>query len=104
MYQEQFIQAIHERRKLRITFYSEEDKCSLTRVCAPMDIGPSRKAKHQKDYFHVWDYESDTKPHPLPLTPNNIKSIELLDDFFDPGEFIDWTPKWFIARDWGHYS
>ncbi len=38
---EDFIQAIHNQRKILIKFYSKEDRGVLQRTCAPMDYGPS---------------------------------------------------------------
>ena len=105
--EEQFINAIHARRKIRLTFYSKEDVGVLIRTCAPMDFGPSRRAKEKNNRFHVWDYDSDTRTHTLSLNPEQIVSIEVLEENFEPSEFITWdTSKstWFVKRDWGLYS
>ena len=104
---EEFINAIHKKQKVMLTFYSEEDGCQLTRKCAPMDYGPSRRARDQTPRFHFWDYESDEGPHTLSLLGNKIMKIEVLKETFDPGEFITWntkTPPWFVPRDWREYS
>lgn len=70
-----------------------------------MDFGPSRTARDQFDRYHLWDYESDKAPHPLPLLPDQIVSIEPTGEHFDPGEFVTWSPvQWFHPRDWGIYS
>lgn len=37
-----FVDAIHSLNKVRITFHSKEDGAPLSRVCAPMDFGPSK--------------------------------------------------------------
>lgn len=107
MHKEQFIQAIRDKRKIRITFYSKEDVNFLTRKCAPMDYGPSRHAKLKNERFHLWDYESDTQTHTLSLNPNQISSLEVLEETFDPSEFITWNTKkspWSLKRNWGIYS
>lgn len=107
MLNDKFIQAIRDKRKVRVTFYSKEDGGLLTRKCAPMDYGPSRRAKQQNDRFHLWDYESDTERHSLQLNPEQISKLEVLDEIFDPSEFITWDTTehpWFIPRDWGQYS
>jgi hypothetical protein len=107
MFQENFIQAIHDKKKLRITFHSKEDGDLLTRVCAPMDYGPSRRTKEQNDRYHLWDYESDTKNHVLSINPEQVTKVEVLDGIFDPAEFITWDTgksNWFVTRDWGQYS
>ena len=99
-----FLHRINDKKKIRLTFLSKEDEAILVRLCAPMDFGPSSRAKVKVDKYHLWDYESDTGPHPLPLLPNQIKSMELTVEDFDPGEFVSWTPNWLISRDWDIYS
>ena len=107
MIKEDFINAIHAKKKVRIKFKSKEDSDFLVRKCAPMDYGPSRSAKQKNDKFHMWDYESDKGPHTLSLNPEQLQKLDVLDETFDPGEFITWDTKrspWFIPRDWGVYS
>lgn len=107
MFKEMFIQSIHSKNKVKITFYSKEDQCNLTRTCAPMDYGPSRRAKEKTDRFHLWDYDSDTEEHTLSLNPEQIVSMETLDDLFEPAEFVTWDTKkspWFIPREWETFS
>ena len=87
--------------------FSKEDNNIIKRKCAPLDYGPSRRAKNKVDRFHFWDYESDKKQHVLSLIPDQVKDIELLKEQFDPGEIIKWDTKnspWFIKRDWGEFS
>jgi len=104
---ESFIDCIHVKKKVLLTFYSKEDQQPLKRKCAPMDFGPSRRAKNKNDRFHLWDYESDKTNHVLSLLPEQIIEIESLDETFEPSEFITWnttTSPWFVSRDWGEYS
>lgn len=102
-----FIQAIKDKNKVKLKFRSKEDNGVLVRTCAPMDYGPSRRAYDKSDRYHFWDYDSDTKRHALSLPPSQVLEIEVLDEKFDPADFIDWDVKnspWFIQRDWGIYS
>lgn len=104
---DQFIRAIHEKKKVRLTFFSKEDNAILVRKCAPMDYGPKRKAKNQADRFHLWDYESDEKTHPLSPLPEDVREMVFLNEEFDPSEFVIWDTKlypWKVPRDWGKYS
>jgi hypothetical protein len=101
---DRFIAAIHSKNKVSATFFSKEDGHTLVRRCAPMDFGPSRRAKDKSDRFHMWDYDSDEGRHTLSLLPNQLVSIEVLTESFDPGEFVTWPPNWFIKRDWGPFS
>ncbi len=104
MYEGNFIQAIHNKTKIQLTFASKEDGRNLTRLCAPMDFGPSRRAHNKDDRFHLWDYESDEINHTLSLLPNQIVNMEFLTDNFEPSEFVTWNTNWLIDRDWGQYS
>jgi len=101
-----FIQAIKDKTKIRLTFYSKQDDMNVTRLCAPMDYGPSRKAKNKDDRFHLWDYESQSQTpfHTLSLLPEQIINMEFTELPFNPSEFINWPTNWFIKRDWGVYS
>src|SRR5579885_248725 len=101
---EEFIKAIHDKKKVQLTFFSKEDAAPLSRKCAPMDFGPSRRAKDKSDRFHLWDFESDQGRHVLSILPGQVKSIEVLSEDFDPATFITWsttTSPWFVPRDWG---
>lgn len=101
-----FIRAIYEKRKIKLVFFSKEDNNYLERTCAPMDYGPSRRTKDNKNRLHVWDYDSDREEHTLSLPLEQIKSLEILPENFDPSEFITWDIKrspWFIKRNWGNY-
>jgi len=104
---DKFTQAIHNKNKIRLTFYSKEDGTYITRKCAPMDYALSRRYKDDLMRFHFWDFESDTRNHNLALLPNNIRNMEILNEVFDPNEFVTWSTQanpWSIKRDWGRYS
>jgi hypothetical protein len=101
---EEFIAAIHERRKVRVTFRADDDGLPRIRTCAPMDLGPRRNAKDRTPRYWFWDHDSPGGPHTLGLRPDQIVSFESTEEAFDPAEFVDWTPNWFVPRDWGQYS
>lgn len=102
-----FVTAIHSKKKLKLTFFSKQDRGQLIRMCAPMDFGPSRRAKNKLDHYHFWDYESDTQNHVLSLPPEQIVQMQSTEESFDPIEFITWDLKeapWFLQRNWGVLS
>jgi hypothetical protein len=99
-----FIQAIHSKNKIRVTFFSEGDGSTHVHTCAPVDYGPSRHDHGKKDRFHMWDYDNDIQCHTFSLPPEQIISIQTLEEQFDPGEFIIWRKSWFVPREWGQYS
>ena len=101
------VAAIHSKQKLRVTFYSKQDGAPVERTCAPMDLGPSRRAKDQSDRFHLWDYDSDNGPHPLSLPVDQVITIAPLTAYFEPSEFVTWSTissPWTVARNWGAQS
>lgn len=106
-FKEKYIEAINTKSKLKVTFFSKEDNISLTRLCAPFDIGPSSRAKDKTDRYHLWDYDSDTKSHTLSLLDNQVINIEITNDKFEPSEIITWNFKpnsWHLKRNWEAYS
>lgn len=101
---EQFIQSIHDKRKIKLTFYSKQDNSPLVRKVAPMDYAPSSKAKDKSNRYHFWDYESDTANHTLSLLTEQIITMEFTTEYFEPSEFIRWATNWSIKRNWGIFS
>lgn len=100
----EIIQAINDLREVRVEFQSKEDGGAiLSRSCAPMDYGPSRRASDKTPRYHFWDFESDSGAnHTLSLLASQITSVEVLDTSFDPASFVSWDPNWFVARTtWG---
>ncbi len=102
---EKFLQAIDSKLKVNITFNSKE-KGQITRVCIPFDFGASQKvdAIDKTEKYHLWDLNSPDGPHNLPLNPDQVISIEVLNETFDPAEYVKWQPKWVYKRDWGMQS
>lgn len=103
---DKFIGAIHNKKKIRLDFHSKEDGAVLTRTCAPMDYGPSQRAnvKDKSDRFHMWDYDSDEGRHTLSLKEEQIRNIEVLNESFEPREFVKWKTNWIVQRNWGEFS
>ncbi len=100
---EAFIKAIHKKRIVQLTFTSKEKGPSVRR-CIPYDFGPSRRYKDQLDRYHLYDLDSPDGSHNLSILPDQIHQIDMLEQLFEPGDYINWTPRWFIKRDWGKFS
>jgi len=100
-----FIDGIHALTKVNLTWFSQDDGITMTRKCAPMDYGPSRRnLKVNPPRYHFWDYESDEGPHTLSLTADQVGSISGTIESFSPADFVTWTTPWIYPRDWGEYS
>ena len=102
-----FIEAIHARKKVRIRFFSKGGGTYITRTCAPMDYGRSRTALDFRNKFHILDCESGDKPNPIALDRSHIEELLVLEEMFNPAEFVTWdltVSPWLVKRDWGTQS
>ena len=83
----QFIEAIKDKKKVSVRFYSHADGGVLDRICAPMNYGPGELHDGLNRYW-FWDYLSNTATHtPLGLVPKQIEDLQVLGELFDPTEF-----------------
>lgn len=98
-----FIESIHKRVIVKITF-NAKDKGIITRRCIPFDFGPSRRYKDGLDRYHFYDLDSPEGNHNLSILPEQLITIVLVNEGFRPDDYVKWTPKWFIKRDWGNVS
>ncbi len=102
--EDKFIEAIRSMNKISVTYFKKKDESTVTRTCAPMDIGPHKRFPDKGEYYQVWDYDGSNGPHPSPLKSDQIISVNILSEKFDPSEFVTWQTEWTIPRDWGQYS
>ena len=72
-----FIEAINQKKKVSVRFYSKADTGLLDRVCAPMDYGPGGEIQDGLNRYWLWDYASRaipserTEPHPSLIKDEN---------------------------------
>lgn len=97
------IEAINTKVIVNLTFNTKE-KGLIIRQCIPFDFGPSRRFKDGIDRFHFYDIDSPDDNHTLSIVPEQINSLTLTNNSFDPKHYVTWRPNWIIARDWGSYS
>jgi hypothetical protein len=96
-----FIEAIHEKKKVCLRFYSKADRGVLERVCAPMDYGQGEDIQDELSRYWLWDYGSNAGSHLLGLVPQQIVDLQILGEGFDPTDFGIRPSPWLIPRDWG---
>ena len=91
---EDFLYAIDHKLKVSITF-NAKNKGVITRICIPFDFGASQKADaiDKSEKYHVLDLDSPDGPHNLPIKPDDIINITVLDESFDPVVYVKWPPK-----------
>jgi hypothetical protein len=102
-----FLEALHAKRRLSISFFHRKEGKEMTRACAPLDFGPLRGAKSGADAYQLWDLDAKRKPFNVTVAPDDVRGMTLLDETFDPAEIITWTFKpraWTVERDWGAFS
>jgi len=100
----QFIEALNEKKKVRVRFYSPADSGVVDRVCAPMDYGPGKAAADGLHRYWLWDGAGNGGAAALGLEPEQVVELKVLGEPFDPAAFGDHAWPWAVARDWGSRS
>jgi hypothetical protein len=98
-----FVSAINDKKMVKIKCDTKE-KGVIERICIPFDNGPSRKYKDGLDRFHFYDLDSPDGKHNLSILEAQLINIELMDEIFEPGDYVKWEPNWILKRDWGKFS
>lgn len=103
MYQD-FIKAIQEKFLVRVVVNSPE-KGMMLRKCVPLDYdGPRKSYRDGLNKYHFYDLEGHDGNHHLSIDSVRVVGIKLLDEHFDPAEYVTEKADWVIPRDWGIYS
>ena len=96
-----FIEAINEKKKVSVRYYSKADSGVLDRVCAPLDYGPGGEIADGLNRYWLWNYADNTGTRLLGLLPQQIVDLQVLGEVFNPADFGVRPSPWFIPRDWG---
>lgn len=83
----QFIQAVQEKKKVWVKYYSKADHGVLERACAPLEYGPGNGVQDGLNRYWLWDYTSTTGSHSLGLLPQQIVDLSVLGEVFDSAQF-----------------
>ena len=97
----QFLDAIREKKFIRISFYSQPDAGTVDRECAPLDYGPETGAKDELNRYWIWDPTPTAGSNPLGLLPGQIVSLRVLGTDFDPEKLGVGARPWCVPRVWG---
>lgn len=84
---EKFMQAVKERKKVILTYFSGEYNLNLTKLCVPLQYSPSGRGQ-DSNYYYLWDSEADVGERILGLPVSQIMYMELSNDTFEPDEYI----------------
>lgn len=101
-----FVKAIRDRTKIRLIYYDGPFCRGFhAESVVPMDYNPGRRITDKSDSYSFWDFEESTNGSHLVLKPNQIESMKLDKETFEPSEFMRRNRKkwrrWFVKRDWG---
>jgi len=88
----EFIEAIQEKKKVSVRFYSIADSGVIDLVCAPLDYRPVEEAKDGVNRYHFWNYTTNNGSHRLVFLPEQILALSVLGMVFDPTEFAVSVP------------
>jgi len=97
----QFLEAIRERKLIRVVFYSHPDHGTVDRECAPLDYGPEPGSSETLNQYWIWDHAATAGANPLGLLPDQIVSLRVLGSDFDPAQLPVGERPWTVLRDWG---
>jgi hypothetical protein len=70
-----FIEAINEKKKVRLRLYSVADNGVMDRVCAPMDYGSGAVNQDGLNRYWLWDYARNPGSHTLGLLPVDLQVL-----------------------------
>ena len=97
-----FVRGIIETKKIELTFLSNESQANVVKRCVPVDFSPGKRARDTSELYYFWDFESGQSNYLLSLPPDAIIKMELIDEEFNPKDFVTfWKKVWYIKRDWG---
>ena len=97
-----FIEAIHERKKVNVRFYSTPDADVVDRICAPLDYGPGAENPDGTNRYWLWDFTSVSGSKILGLAPQQILDMHMLGEMFEPNQLHPpLAPQWSVPRTWG---
>lgn len=82
-----FIQAVKDRKKIILTYFSGQQSLYLTRLCVPVQFNCSG-SEDSSDCYYFWDPEADIGERLLGLFPSQIAYMEISDEIFDPADYI----------------
>lgn len=97
-----FIQGVQNKVKIDLTFLSPDDYLWSVKLCSPVDFHPCRRARDVSELYYFWDSSAQKGDRLFSLAPEQIVSMKVTSEEFEPEEFLKfWHKKWFIRRSWG---
>ena len=79
---EVFIRGIEQKRRLKVTYLSDERREKLIRRCGPLYYSRGKTEADELECYYLWDFEADEGYNFLALSPGRIIGMELTVDAF----------------------
>ena len=105
-----FLQAIKNKTKIRLLFIDNKGAMEA-RLLIPLDYNPGRRTTDKSDCYYFWDSDIGAGGSPLAFLSNQIHTMELDAERFDPADFIDIAKdtnklmrSFFVKRNWGNIN
>ena len=77
-----FIRGLEQERKLKVTYFSDEHRENLARLCGPLYCGTGKAEADGPECYYLWDFEADQGYNFLALPPEQIVSMELTENAY----------------------
>lgn len=90
--------AIRHKNIIVVTF-RKTDKGLVSRRCIPYDFAPNSISSESIPRYQLLDIES-TPNDIIGILEEDMIAIDILDENFEPKEYIKWNPIWHIPREW----
>ncbi len=98
-----FLYAINKMLLVQVTVDSKEAGI-ITRKCIPFDYGPSEEFNDGVDRYYFYDLDSPNGRNNFSVLPTQLIKLVVLDQNFDPMQYITWNTNWIVSRNWGSCS
>ncbi len=82
-----YVKAIRDRKKVKLTFFSNEQGDVGDGLFGPIFYSPSAMGE-DSDCYYLWDFERGASDNFLGLPPSQIVRMELTKESFDFVEFF----------------
>lgn len=102
MNRKKMMQAINFTSFINLT-YTDQSNEKRTIQCVPIDIKAQNGLSPSRTQYEFIAVNDVTSQH-ITLSDVDINDIQVLEESFDPGNYVKEKKQWLYPRDWGIYS
>ncbi len=100
---QQFLDAIRERKLIRIVYYSQTDAGTVDRECIPLNYGQELGSGDGVNRYWILDAAGTAGAKPLGLLSDRIVHVHVLGKTFDPETMPLDDHAWHVLSDRGKH-